>query len=59
MKQYDPLHLIYQIDHEFPHNDKHQGMSHGMDVNDIPEAWFVAKGLSNGRLTEDTDIENV
>lgn len=37
-----------QMDNEFPNNHLFNSYGHGMDVEDIPESWFVKKGLSTG-----------
>lgn len=52
--QYHPMHLRNQIDNDFPHHAAYKSVDHGMDVNDIPESWFIDKGLSNKNLLEDT-----
>ena len=41
-----------QMDNEFPNNNLFQQHGHGMDVEDIPESWFVKKGLSHGLSEE-------
>lgn len=42
-----------QMHNEFPNHDHYHYNGHGMDIDDIPESWFVKKGLSVG-LNEET-----
>lgn len=46
----DIFDLLHQ---EFPNHDHYHYNGHGMDIDDIPESWFVKKGLSVG-LNEET-----
>lgn len=48
-----------QMDNEFPNNKFFQHHGHGMDVEDIPESWFVKKGLSNGGMNESVISEAI